>query len=158
MLQDEFLEEYRLPIKACETFSFSGASSASAVDYYEDDFKSYQNLLCQLNSIEQVTSMWRGSEMTYDAVFYLRPDMLYNCPFPVHLLDNLRSDAVYIADFHHWHGYNDRFALGRPEVAGLWGERYVPLDANGIYSVCKRNVLVRDFVYIVSFVLVAAPN
>jgi hypothetical protein len=95
------------------------------VDYYEDNFKSYQNLLCQLNSIQQVTSMWRGSEREYDAVFYLRPDMLYNCPFPVHVLDNLRSDAVYIADFHHWHGYNDRFALGRPEAVGLWGERCV---------------------------------
>lgn len=138
MMQDEFLEEYKLPIKACETFTLSGSSSASAVDYYEDNFKSYQNLLCQLNSIQQVTSMWRGSETAYDAVFYLRPDMLYNCPFPVHLLDNLRPDAVYIADFHHWHGYNDRFAFGRPETVGLWGERCAHIFFDFIHIRCTR--------------------
>ena len=141
MLQDEFLEEYKLPIKACETFSFEGVSSASAVDYYEDNFKSYQNLLCQLNSIQQVTAMWRGSETKYDAVFYLRPDMLYNCPFPVQLLDNLRSDAVYIADFHHWHGYNDRFAFGRPETVGLWGQRCAPSLPSMTLQLCLNACL-----------------
>jgi hypothetical protein len=122
-LQDDFLQEYKLSIKGCEMFAYNGTKSLSAEDYYEDDFKSVQNLMCQLHSIQHVTGMWRSSKTAYHAVLYLRPDMLYNCPLPVKVLDNLDPHKVYIADFHHWHGLNDRFALGRPEAVGLWGER-----------------------------------
>lgn len=67
--------------------------------------------------------MWRATRVQYHAVLYLRPDMLYNCPVPVQHLDNLHPNKIYIADFHHWRGYNDRFAMGTPRVAGAWGER-----------------------------------
>ena len=84
---------------------------------------SIRNLMCQLNSLAEVTALWRGSNRTYDAVLYLRPDVLFNCPFPVDVLDTLQDSTVYIADFHHWHGYNDRFAMGAPQVVGNWGDR-----------------------------------
>lgn len=124
ILQDAFLEEYKLPIAACKMFSLKNHSSASSKDYYKDGFQSLNNLLCQLNSLQEVTSMWKSSGHDYHAVLYLRPDILYNCPFPTVALDSLETGSVYIADFHHWHGYNDRFAMGRPDTVGLWGDRY----------------------------------
>lgn len=124
ILQEDFLEEYRLPIAACRTFSYRNHSSASAKDYYKDDFQSFTNLLSQLNSLQMVTSMWKSSGHDYHAVLYLRPDVLFNCPFPTDALDNLEQDSVYVADFHHWHGLNDRFAMGSPKTIGLWGDRY----------------------------------
>lgn len=97
-MQDEFLEEYELPIKACQTFQLGSRASASAVDYYEDQFTSVRNLMCQLNSLATVTALWRETKREYDAVLYLRPDVLYNCPFPVERLDSLEDNKVCDSD------------------------------------------------------------
>jgi hypothetical protein len=121
------LEQYKLPIKACQTFKLGTQSSASATDYYEDEFTSIKNLMCQLNSLATVTSMWRERKREYDVVMYLRPDMLYNCRLPVEHIAKVQDNRIYIADFHHWHGYNDRFAMGLPHVVGNWGERCADL-------------------------------
>ena len=130
MMQEVFLEEYKLPIAACRNFSYENNSSASAKDYYKDNFQSITNLLSQLNSLQTVTSMWKSSGHDYHAVLYMRPDVLYNCPFPTTALDTLEQDSIYIADFHHWNGLNDRFAMGAPHTVGLWGNRYgLPLSA-----------------------------
>ena len=79
--------------------------------------------MCQLNSIQQVTNLWRATHRQYDGVIYLRPDVLYNCPLPTDVLLRLEPDMLHIADFHHWHGYNDRFAIGTPAAAAVWGDR-----------------------------------
>eukprot|EP00892_Ulva_mutabilis_P003975 jgi/Ulvmu1/194/UM001_0198.1 len=134
--QEAFLEDYKLPIAACKMFSLDNVSSASSEDYYHDQFQSIDNLLCQLNSLQEVTSMWRSSGHDYHAVLYLRPDILYNCPFPTAALDSLQPGAVHIADFHHWNGYNDRFAMGRPDTVGLWGDRL-----NYALATCMRQQL-----------------
>ena len=93
-MQEDFLAEYELPIKACQTFQSGTHASASAVDYYEDQFTSVRNLMCQLNSLATVTAMWRETKREYDAVLYLRPDVLYNCPFPVERLDAMEDGKV----------------------------------------------------------------
>jgi hypothetical protein len=113
-----------MPIKACQIFQVGSQMSASAIDYYQDSFSSIRNLFCQLNSLQTVTSMWRGSGRSYEAVVYLRPDMLYNCPLPAERIKRLEENTIYLANFHHWRGYNDRFAMGTPHVAGTWGDRY----------------------------------
>jgi hypothetical protein len=94
VVQDDFLKDYELPIKACQTFQLGAHTSASAVDYYEDQFASVRNLMCQLNSLATVTALWRDTKREYDAVLYLRPDVLYNCPFPVERLDSLEDKKV----------------------------------------------------------------
>ena len=117
------MEEYQLQLEACKSFSLGDDVSASGVDIYRNNFTSIQNLMCQLNSLATVTQLWRNSGVHYDAVAYMRPDVLYNCPFPVKQLEELKPNTVYIPDFHHWRGLNDRFAMGAPEVVQLWGER-----------------------------------
>lgn len=67
--------------------------------------------------------MWRAQRANYDAVLYLRPDVLYNCPLPVDAIRNLKQNTLYIPDFHHFKGYNDRFVLGSPMAAANWGDR-----------------------------------
>lgn len=123
-MQEAFLQEYALQIAACETFSLRNRSSASSEDPFQDGFASVEHLLCQLNSISAVTALWRDSGVEYDAVLYLRPDVLFNCELPVELLDDLQPHTAYLADFAHWRGgWNDRFLLATPAVADVWGER-----------------------------------
>ena len=122
------MEEYQLQLEACKSFSLGDDVSASGVDIYRNNFTSIQNLMCQLNSLATVTQLWRNSGVHYDAVAYMRPDVLYNCPFPVKQLEELKPNTVYIPDFHHWRGLNDRFAMGEPHVVHLWGERCAFFD------------------------------
>ena len=122
-VQEDFLEDYKLPLQACQTFSTDNSTSASAVDYYEDSFSSIRNLMCQLNSIAAAAALWRQSGRQYGAVAYLRPDVLFNCALLPEWVQSVKQRTVYVADFHHWHGFNDRFALGTPETMALWGDR-----------------------------------
>lgn len=50
----------------------------------------WTNMACQLNSLLRVNRLWRQEHVKkkYAAVLFIRPDNLYNCPFPVqNLLD-----------------------------------------------------------------------
>ena len=96
--------------------------------------------MCQLNSISVVTDLWRSAETRYDAVVYLRPDVLYNCPFPVKTLENLEDDTVYVPDFHEWSGVNDRFAMGKPHAVVHWGNRCAgPLTLPVLPRLCAHS-------------------
>lgn len=50
------------------------------------------NLFCQLNSLNRVSRLWRSRRgiKDYKAVLYTRPDVIYNCKFPVVHLNNLQ--------------------------------------------------------------------
>ena len=56
--------------------------------------KNVKNLLCQLNSLKEVGELWQAQfnahSDEYAAVAFMRPDVLYRDPFPVHLIDRLK--------------------------------------------------------------------
>lgn len=112
-LQEDFVREYEASMLACRATG----------DFYGNEFATITNLFYQLNSIRLVTALWRDSRRVYDAVVYLRPDLLYNCRFPVAQLQDLAPNTWYVADNHHFEGLNDRFVMARPSEAALWGDR-----------------------------------
>lgn len=56
--------------------------------------KNLRNLVCQLNSLKQVGKLWQAEfdahREEYAAVAFMRPDVLYRDPFPVHLIRSLK--------------------------------------------------------------------
>jgi hypothetical protein len=56
------------------------------------DFSIASNLLCQLNSISEVNELWKAAHhfTPYHAVIFARPDVVFNCKFPVQFLINLQ--------------------------------------------------------------------
>lgn len=58
----------------------------------DQKFESLSNHLNQLRSLSEVAYLWRGAhaERNYTAVIYARPDVLFNCPFPVEHLLNIK--------------------------------------------------------------------
>jgi hypothetical protein len=48
----------------------------------------------------------------HDAVLLIRPDAMLEEPFPVDMIKNMAPRTVYLPDFKHNEGYNDRMALG----------------------------------------------
>jgi hypothetical protein len=87
-------------------------------------FSTLDNHIRALWSLNQVTSLWRGTGIVYDAVMYLRPDVQFLTYLHPTWLQNLTQSLIRIPNFHLMDGCNDRFAIGTPPVMEVYGKRY----------------------------------
>ena len=87
-------------------------------------FSTLDNHIRALWSLKQVTSLWRGTGIVYDAVMYLRPDVQFLTYLSPSWLQNLTQTTIRIPNFHLIDGCNDRFAIGQPPVMELYGKRF----------------------------------
>jgi hypothetical protein len=106
-------------------------SSCPTVDPFVDNFVSMRNLLCSLYSQSEALEMYHAHadeyNVTYDAVLVMRPDMAYtvdiDLPTTLPVLQARVAEGqkiLYVADFHHWAGLNDRFAYGTPDAMDIY--------------------------------------
>lgn len=94
------------------------------------DAGTFTNHLRALNSLYHVTEALEAAVQSgtvqYDAVVFIRPDLLLLNDLPLHLLDAFPASTVFTADFHrscHGAELNDRFAMGRYPFALDFGRR-----------------------------------
>ena len=95
-------------------------------DPWKDNGQSLRNFIRQLNSLYQVTQLWKCKKSEYSAVIYLRPDLIYTLLDIKALLECIVCPVkllIYTPNFHRWRGFNDRFAFGSPEAMIIYGER-----------------------------------
>jgi hypothetical protein len=93
-------------------------------DPWLNDFKSLDNLILGLNSLNQVTQLWKASNKIYDYIIYLRPDVNFLSPLKLSLFLDLNNTNIALPNFDEY-PINDRFAIGKPNVMLLYGERYL---------------------------------
>lgn len=98
-------------------------------------FCTLDNHVRALWSLKKVTELWSESGIEYDAILYLRPDVRYYIPFQMEWLENLNTFTLKCPDFHLTDGCNDRFAVGKPNVMKLFGNRF---DDAYEYSLKKK--------------------
>jgi hypothetical protein len=77
-----------------------------------------------LYSLNQVTQLWKSSDKTYDYIIYLRPDVKFLSPLKLTFFLNLNNSNIALPDFHEY-PVNDRFAIGKPNIMLIYGERYL---------------------------------
>ena len=94
-------------------------------DPWNNKFSSFCNFIRQLYSLYNVTSLWKEHKEKYISCVYIRPDTLIINPINIDNLLNPKPFNIYIPDFHHSGGYNDRFAYGNPETMIIYGNRFV---------------------------------
>ena len=100
-----------------------------------------RNAIRRLYSEKRVTELWQqvnwmngiGSNglsskgSYYDVVMHLRPDLIYEPIDVTEILAIARSsksdDRVYVGDFEHFCGVNDRFAVGKAGPMRVYGTR-----------------------------------
>lgn len=97
---------------------------ADEVSQQEAPWHTLDNHLRALWSLKQVTGLWQASNEIYDWIVYLRPDVRYLTRFDIGWFDSLGSKSVGCPDFQQIAGCNDRFAVCRPEVAKVYGNRF----------------------------------
>jgi len=82
------------------------------------------NAIKGMYSIYQVTNMWKKSNINYDIIICLRPDVLYLNPITMDYLNQINDNVIVIPDFAEY-PINDRFAMGNPSVMERYGNRYL---------------------------------
>jgi len=101
-----------------------------------------RNHLCALESQKRVTQMLLTSDTTYDAVVYMRPDVLLLTTFKPEWLKISRGH-IRIPDTFHYSGYNDRFAIVHPDSSRLYGCR---IDGAKEYRKSHPRIAAEDYV------------
>ena len=85
-----------------------------------------RNLLKQLYSLKQVTSLWANKAAFFDLAIYLRSDIwFFNQLDMAELEEAMQSPTnyIYTPEFHKWNGLNDRLAFGSPSAMIKYGSR-----------------------------------
>ena len=99
-------------------------------DLYEDNYKSYSNLLSQLWLLKQVGSSIRFED--YSSVLFLRDDILLSGEIGLKNLLLLKDQFSFLSSWSWHNGYNDRFFF---------------TNSYGAYVFSKRLDRVLDFVH-----------
>lgn len=94
------------------------------------------NHLCALESQKRCTNLCLETGVKYDYIMYLRPDALVTKRLPVESIfsQSFDDNMIVIANFNHWEGWNDQFAILRPEVVIPYSHRI-----DGIAEFRKKN-------------------
>jgi hypothetical protein len=93
-------------------------------DPWSNDFKSLDNLILGLYSLNQVTQLWKSSNKTYDYIIYLRPDVKFLSPLKLSFFLDLNNTNAALPNYEEF-PINDRFAIGTPNIMTVYGERYL---------------------------------
>lgn len=118
------------------------------LDEFADEFESVQNLLCAYHSQRELLYMVRAHEhargVKYDALLVLRPDtaMVRDIDLPENLAE-IRQDnqSIWLPDFQHYGGYNDRLAYGSLPAMSVYLHRgQLFRDAPGVFPAAERLV------------------
>jgi hypothetical protein len=82
-----------------------------------------QNHICALESQRRVFQMAEETGIHYDAYIVIRPDAFFTSDIDIKPLQSIEEGVVYLPDWDHWLGYNDRFAFGSKEVIRIYTHR-----------------------------------
>ncbi len=91
---------------------------------HSEQYPTLNNHIRSLWSLQQVTRLWVASNKSFDAVLYLRPDMMYRRTLNIDWIRTLEDGIIYMPNFHLTDGCNDRFAIGKPSVMRIYGYRF----------------------------------
>jgi hypothetical protein len=89
-----------------------------------ESFSTLDNVVRSLYSLKKVTELWSKNSAKYDAIIYLRPDVLFIAPLEIQWLKNLQPNCILIPNFHLTENCNDRFAIGKPNTMKIFGNRF----------------------------------
>jgi hypothetical protein len=134
----------------------------------DSSFKTLDNAILSLYSTYQVTQLWKNTNIQYDAILCIRPDVIYYKPLLLEYFYPMQIDAILLPDFEQW-PLNDRLAIGPPDVMKLYGERFLGAYEYSLgnqlhtetylnYILNKNNITIKKFHFNFSRVKINGEN
>jgi hypothetical protein len=74
-------------------------------DPWDNNYSSFKNWIREMYSHLKVTELWENDKDKYDLVLYLRADLMYITPLPIHYLLNQLKFNLYSYDNFDWKAY-----------------------------------------------------
>lgn len=123
--------ELEQPDKFLASSNFGAVSKFG--DGFGDQFQSLRNLFHQLYSLQKVTL--NALEWNPDIVVFVRPDLQYHdSMFNIYKRASRLSDGVFVPNWQHWDGLNDRFSV----AVGTKAIRAYGLRFEQVLSYCEH--------------------
>lgn len=96
----------------------------SSPDPWKNNYQTLDNHVRALWSLYKVTLLWENSHTPFDYVMYCRPDVLYLAPLQKSFFDEVDEKSIILPDFHEY-PINDRFCITKPNLAAIYGKRFL---------------------------------
>jgi hypothetical protein len=99
-------------------------------DPWETDYNSVDNFILGQYSKSQLVNMIEKTNINYDYIIYLRPDVLYVDKFNINFLKETTDNSICIPNFHLFNfkneniKFNDRFCISNMKTYKLYGDIY----------------------------------
>jgi len=134
--QDEIKEKINLPLYRTNA------------DPWETDYNSVDNFILAQYSKSQLVNMIEKSNIIYDYIIFLRPDVLYVNKFDIDFLKKITDNSICIPNFHLYNfknddiKFNDRFCITNMKTYKLYGDIYkYLLDISKIEELHSETIL-----------------
>ena len=79
-----------------------------------------QNYLCALESKRRLYNMIQSSNNNYDAVFYLRPDILIHNRLDINSIINIKNNTIIVPSNYAGDGYNEQIGIFSMDTASYY--------------------------------------
>lgn len=96
-------------------------------DAWNSNYRNVDNFIWAMHSKRKVCQMVINSEIAYDYVLILRPDVKYLTEFNLAWLNKISDDTICLPDFHVFWNVNDRFFLMNYSNVSLFGNLFYAL-------------------------------
>lgn len=83
-------------------------------DPWDSNYICVDNFICAMYSKKQLGIMVQNSEIVFDYIIYLRPDVKFLTPFDVRYFSIVKKNTVCTPSFHLFPKLNDRFCILKP--------------------------------------------
>jgi hypothetical protein len=108
------------------------------------DFIKYliRNMCLALYSKKRIIEVFEKHKNVYDYCIISRPDLEFKNELDVKWFDELKNNNIIIPSNDWWHGVNDRFCIGRPEIILFYGKLFDYLKKySSRKSICSEEYL-----------------
>jgi len=109
-------------------------------DYWNTNYETVDNYICAMYSKQKTTTMIQESNIPFDCVLFLRPDVRFLNPLRIEWLTSIDKDRILVPNFHLYPvenpRMNDRFSITNLENGIRIGNIF-----DDIYEYSKKNVI-----------------
>ena len=134
--QDEIKEKINLPLYRTNA------------DPWETNYNSVDNFILAQYSKSQLVNMIEKTNIDYDYIIFLRPDVLYINKFDINFFKKTTDNSICIPNFHLYNfknddiKFNDRFCITNMKTYKLYGDIYkYLLDISKIEELHSETIL-----------------